>query len=84
MAVEDHLQGLFWEGMFSARERLLIGPDYDAFRAELRDRVLAKFQPSPLELGVKRAREAARHRVALAKRPARAAAERVLGRLAGR
>jgi hypothetical protein len=84
MAVEDHLQGMFWEGTFNARERLLIGPDYDAFRAELRERVLAKFQPSAFELGVKRAREAARHRVALAKRPVRAAAERALGRLAGR
>jgi hypothetical protein len=84
MAVEDHLQGLFWEGTLPARERLLIGPEYDVFREELRARLLERFRPSPVELGIKRARDAARHRAALAKRPARAAAERLLGRLSGR
>jgi SAM-dependent methyltransferase len=85
MSLEDHLQGLFWEDTLPARERLLIGEaDYAALRQELRDRLRERFQPSPLELGVKRAREAARHRAALARRPIRAAAERMLGRLARR
>ncbi len=84
MSLEDELQGLFWEGTLPARERLLIGADYDTFRQELRERLAERFQPSPLEQGIKRARDAVRHRAALAKRPARATAERLLGRLSGR
>jgi SAM-dependent methyltransferase len=84
MSLEDHLLGLFWEGALPARERPLIGADYEVFRRELRQRLQDRFQPSALELGLKRARDEARHRAALAKRPARAAAERLLGRLGGR
>lgn len=82
MGLEDHLLGCFWEGELRARERVLLGPeDHKAFRAELRDRVRAKFEPSPAELRAKEARDAARHAAALAAQPARRVAERALGRL---
>ncbi len=85
MALEDHLLGCFWEGELHARERVLLGPeDHTAFRAELRDRIRTRFEPSPVELRAKEARDAARHAAALAAGPARRVAERALGRIRGR
>jgi SAM-dependent methyltransferase len=82
MSLEDQLQGLFWEGEVSARERILIGPpDYGALRDELRARVRQRFTPSQTELRVKGAREFARHGLAVARKPVRRAAERLLRRL---
>jgi hypothetical protein len=81
MGLEDHLHGLFWEGDLPARERILIGvADYTEFRDELRDRIRGKFQPTERELKLKEAREALKRRAGLARRPLRAAAERLLGR----
>ena len=84
MGLEDHLQGLFWDGALPARERFLIGKDYDEALDELRARVRDKFEPSTAELAVKQARDVATHGLNLAKRPVRSAAERALGRLSGR
>ncbi len=77
MTLEDHLLGVFWEGEIRARERVVI---YEYPLDELRERVRAKFQPSRAELAAKEARDALRHRLALARRPLRRAAERVLSR----
>lgn len=78
MTLEDHLQGLFWEGSFSARERVVIG----AYPLdELQAKVHARFRPSRQELRLKEAAERARHLGALAKRPLRNAAERALRRM---
>ena len=80
MTVEDHLQGLFWERELRARERVLIGLDYQDLRNELRERVRRRFEPSAAELRLKGARDAARHGLALARRPVRRALERALDR----
>ena len=77
MTVEDHLQGLFWEGEIRARERVEIG---GAPTEEWRERVWRRFQPTAREIRVKEARERLKHYRALAKRPVRRAAERLLGR----
>jgi hypothetical protein len=54
LAVEDHLQGLFWEGELPARERVCIG----GFpREELAAKVHARFAPSRAELAAEAARE---------------------------
>lgn len=84
MAVEDHLQGLFWEGALPARERFLIGADHAAALAELRERLVVRFEPSNTEIRAKQARDVALHGLNLAKRPVRGAAERLLGRLGSR
>jgi hypothetical protein len=79
MTLEDHLQGLFWEGSFSAHERFVLAHQLE----ELRDRVRARFHPSPTEIAAKEAADKIRHAGALAKRPFRRAVERgfdVLGR----
>jgi SAM-dependent methyltransferase len=82
MTLEDHLLGAFWEGTLNARERVLLGPsDFEAFRDELRERVRTRFRPSPAELAVKEARDAARHGAAMAAQPLRRAAERAIGQL---
>lgn len=81
MSLEDHLQGLFWEGTLSARERVLIGLDYRDLHGELRARVRRRFEPSQTELRIKRARDRALHGLALARKPVRRAAERLLARL---
>jgi SAM-dependent methyltransferase len=83
MELEDHLQGLFWEGTIPARERFLIGLDYLDLRAELRERVRRRFEPSQSELRIKQARDRVQHGLNLAKKPVRGAAERLLGRLQG-
>ena len=80
MALEDHLQGLFWEGALPARERFLIGREYSDALDELRARVREKFEPSAAELAVKQARDVATHGFNLAKKPVRSAAERALDR----
>ncbi len=80
MSLQDHLLGVFWEGAIGAREELELGPDLDALAA----RVRARFQPSPVELQVKEAREAARDRVARALMPVRGVAGRALDRVGRR
>ncbi len=80
MSLEDHLQGLFWEDNLPARERYLIGLDYEEALEELRERVRRRFEPSDTELRVKQARDLAAHGVNLAKKPLRGAAERMLER----
>jgi hypothetical protein len=77
MTLEDHLQYLFWEGTFSARERVVIGA-YPL--EELEAKVRERFAPTPREVAVKEALERARHLGALARRPLRRAAEQLLGR----
>lgn len=84
MAVEDHLQGLFWEGSLPAREKVLIGPEYNELLDDLRRRVREKFEPSQAEVALKQARDVARDGLAKARQPARKAAEKALGRLQGR
>jgi len=84
MSLEDHLQGLFWEDNLPARERFLIGPDYEEALQELRERVRRRFEPSEAELRVKQARDLAAHGVNLAKKPLRGAAERMLDRFGRR
>jgi hypothetical protein len=80
MELEDHLQGMFWEGSLPSRERFLIGREYGDALDELRARVRTKFEPSTAEVAVKQARDVARHGLNVAKRPVRTAAERALGR----
>ena len=84
MSLEDHLQGLFWDGALPARERFLIGHDYEDALQELRERVQARFEPSMAEVRVKQARDVALHGLNLAKKPVRSAAENVLGRVGRR
>jgi hypothetical protein len=43
--------------------------------------VRTRFQPSQSELRIKRARDLARHGLAVARKPLRSAVERLLGRL---
>lgn len=77
MTVEDHLQGVFWEGEVRARERVeVFGPPLDEWRAQIRER----FRPSPQELALKRARDRVGVLAGRAKRPLRFAAERLLAR----
>jgi methyltransferase family protein len=77
----DRRQGLFWDGALPARERLLVGADHAAFRAELRERLVARFAPSQAEQRVKQARDAAARGLTVARRPVRRAAEGLIGRL---
>jgi len=80
MAVEDHLQGLFWEGEVRARERILVhGYPLD----ELRERIRARFTPSPAELRVKEFQHAAAHVAARARLPVRRAAVRAFDAMMG-
>ena len=76
MTVEDHLQGLFWEGTLPARERVCIG----GFPLdELAELVRARFEPSRAELAAERVRtstEAARARALAGPRRAFAALTR--------
>jgi hypothetical protein len=83
LAEEDLRQGLFWDGALPARERLLVGDDHAAFRAELRERLVARFSPSQAEQRVKQARDAALHGLTAARRPVRRAAEGLRDRLGG-
>jgi hypothetical protein len=76
MTDDEHLQGMFWEGDFSARERVVIG-DYPL--DELEGRIRDRFQPSALELRLKEGRDRLRHAVAVGRRPLRTAVERALG-----
>jgi len=84
MAPEDHVQGLFWERSLPARERFLVGPERDAALDQLRRRLHERFEPSTAEVRTRQARDVARQGVNLARKPARAAADRVLGELARR
>ena len=73
MSVEDHLQGLFWEGGLPARERIEVwGPPVEEWRAAVRER----FRPSRTEVALKDARDHARHVLGRA----RGAVERLLTR----
>lgn len=77
MTLEDHLQGLFWEGELRARERVVIG-HYPT--EEIIAKVRERFRPSPLELRLKQLRAEAVPRVT---GPLRRAAERALRRRRG-
>jgi hypothetical protein len=79
----DLRQGLFWDGALPARERLLVGADHATFRAELRERLVARFAPSQAEVRVKQARDVAAHGLRAARRPVRRAADGLIGRLGG-
>lgn len=83
MTLEDHLQGLFWEGSLPARERFLIGAEYGEALDELRARLVARFEPSTTEIRVKQARDVAAHGFNSAKQPVRKAAEGLISRLGG-
>lgn len=50
MALEEHVQGLFWDGALRARERVLMGPDYFDVLDEWRARIVQRFEPSRAEL----------------------------------
>ena len=56
MAVEDHLQGLFWEGGLAARERVVVG-EFPA--PELAARIQERFRPSVTERAAERVRDRA-------------------------
>jgi len=84
MAPEDHVQGLFWEGILPARERHLAGPECDAALDELRARLIERFEPSQAELRARQARDVAAQGLHRARRPVRRAAGQVLDRLARR
>ena len=84
MTVEDDVQGFFWEGELRARERFLLGGERDAVRAELRERLVARFEPSTTEVRVRQAADVARQGVNLARKPAGKAASRVLDGLTRR
>lgn len=77
MAVEDHLQGLFWERELPARERFVIGAEREALLDELRARLRERFEPSATEVRAKQARDVALQGLSRARKPARSAAERV-------
>jgi len=77
MRLDEHLLGVFWEGELRARERVEV---YGAPVDEWRERVRRRFQPSPVEIRVKEARDRLKHVGALAKQPVRRAAERLLAR----
>jgi hypothetical protein len=81
MGVEDSVQGLFWEHLLPARERLLNGDDHQALLVELRQRLRRRFEPSTTELRTQQARDVARLGLKLARTPARTAAERVVDEL---
>lgn len=80
MTLDDHLQGMFWQGELRARERVVVG-NYPT--DELIEMVRARFHPSGLELKMKGMRERAkgtRHRVL---GPARRVAQRALNTMRG-
>lgn len=67
MSVEDHLQGLFWEGSLAAREEIhVLGAPVERWRAAVRQR----FRPSAAELASKEGLERLRHVRGLARRRA--------------
>jgi hypothetical protein len=75
MTLDDHLQGLFWEGKLRARERVVIG-NYPL--DELVERVRTRFEPSPTALRAKETHERIGGMVATALAPARRLAGRAL------
>ena len=77
MEPEDHARGLFWEGELPARERILIGEERSAARAELRARLRDRFEASVGEVRARQARDVAQMGIDLAKGPGRQAAGRV-------
>jgi hypothetical protein len=68
LALEEQLQGLFWEGEVRAHERLLIG---ETLHAELRETVAARFPPSAAERVLRGAEAGLRGRVAALADPLR-------------
>lgn len=81
MTAEDELQGLFWTGEVRSRERVVI---YEYPLDELRERIRARFAPTPAELRAKELQHAASHLVARAKLPVRRAAVRAFDAVATR
>ena len=84
MVEEDQVRGLFWDGALPARERFLVGPERDAALEELRQALRDRFEPTTAEVRARQARDVARQGARLAGRPARQAADLVLGELARR
>lgn len=81
MALEEELQGLFWETELPASERVVIYEyPLDEFRARIRER----FAPGPLELRAKELQHAFGHRAARARMPLRRAATAALDAVARR
>jgi hypothetical protein len=80
MTLDDHLQGLFWEGELKARERVVVG-NYPT--EELIGRVRERFHPSAAELRMKVMRDQARGLRWKAVQPARRVAARALSGLRG-
>lgn len=68
LALEEQLQGLFWEGRVEASERLLIG---ETLHEELRAAVRARFPASTPERALRGAEERVRGRAAALAGPAR-------------
>ena len=58
MDEEEHLQGLFWDGTFGARENVHVDEPFPF--DEYAEMVRARFAPSRRELALKRGRERAR------------------------
>lgn len=81
LADEEHLQGLFWEGTFGAREEIHIDTPFplDSYAETVRQR----FAPSPLELKLKQGRERARFEAGRAMAPVRRQLVKAVTRLRG-
>jgi hypothetical protein len=84
MAEQDDAQGFFWEGELRARERFLVGAELDVVRAELRERLRDRFEPTTAEVRVRQAADVARQGVNLARKPAGKAAGRIFDGLVRR
>ncbi len=84
MTIADERQGLFWEGVLPARERLLLtAEDHRHLRDDLAAHLNERFEPTTAEVVVRQARNVARHGFDLAGQPLRAAAGRVVDRIIG-
>jgi len=80
LTVEEQLLDLFWEGELPAREEHIIGPP--GYPLERWERLVReRFEPTALELGLKRLRERLGHLVRRSLLPLRRLVERGLGAL---
>ncbi len=85
MTVADERQGLFWDGMLPARERLLLtGEDLRHLREDLAQHLNTRFEPTTAEVVVRQARDVARQGIYIVGQPIRAVAGRVVDRIVGR
>lgn len=84
LTVADERQGLFWDGLLPARERLLLSEeDHRHLRDDLAAHLNERFEPTAAEVVVRQARDVARHGLSIAGQPVRAAAGRVMDRIIG-